>query len=1367
MTSDKRFSSHPLLTPLILTPPPPLYLVGVATMSLSGLNVRRWGRWQRVAVCAYAAFALTLLFISLAGASSLHTSSGAPPASQHGTISTGVRSPEHPVAALTPELSNKTNGASVSPASSAGLMLSLSRIIVPEGSSSAYTVRLAAAPSADVTVTVSATGDSDITADTDPDTAGDQSTLTFTSTDWSVPQTVALNAAEETGNADKVYGAATVTHTTASSDNSYSSLTATLAVTEGDNDVCPGTAAVGGSGVTTDGLVDDCNTLLAAKAVLAGTSTAIDDWATTTPIANWEGINTATDPATGKPRVSGISLYLLGSNQLTGVLPNTLGNLVHLTRLRIGSGLSGPIPAQLGNLTGLTYLFLYGKSLSGPIPAQLGNLTGLAELVLGGNLSGPIPAQLGNLTGLTTRLWLGGNSLTSIPAQLGNLTNLKKLYLHGNSLTSIPPEIGNLTELTYLNLHSNSLTSIPPEIGNLTELTYLNLHSNSLTSIPAQLGNLTELTYLYLQHNSLTSIPPQLGNLSDLILLYLFHNDLSGQIPPELGNLDNLITLGLEHNDLSGQIPSELGNLDSLITLGLGHNDLSGQIPSELGNLDSLITLGLGHNDLSGQIPPELGNLTDIEGVYLSHNDLSGQIPSELGNLGNLQILNLSHNDLSGQVPPELGNLTELRHLYLGENGLSDCVPSNLVGLLSDINPQSGSVYLAVCDGVVVSEARVSVPEGSTADYTVRLATEPEANVEVTLALKVGGDGDLTITAEDCANGTTGTQLCFTADDYSTPQTVTVNAVADTDNTDGTATITHTTVSTDGDYNSLTATVTAIEADNDPSLTASAFTHDSAMLTLAGHTAGWYYKRTTPTIGTCSSEVAASTTTADLTGLAASMSYAYTAYSDSSCTVVLDSAAFTTMPPSLTASAFTHDSAMLTLAGHTAGWYYKRTTPTIGTCSSEVAASTTTADLTGLAASMSYAYTAYSDSSCTVVLDSAAFTTMPPSLTASAFTHDSAMLTLAGHTSAWHYKHSQPPGGTCQPQVPTGTSSVNLTGLTPGTAYTYTAYSDSGCSAAVTQAPLTFTTRRVIVTPENLQLSAGGTGIYTLQLAAQPSEAITITTAVSSSGIITVDTSSDTGTQSTLTFTTTDWNTAQTVTVAATDDSRGGTVAITHTPVSSSDADYHLTPTAPVVVVVTSRKTTQPVLPLLPPPAPPAPIPKQTLPAVPVFTDIDGSVHEADILKIAAVGITRGCAPRLFCPYVPVSRAQMAAFLARALKLSTSAVGSFTDIDGSVHEADILKIAAVGITRGCAPRLFCPDGPVTRAQMAAFLARARGLSTSAVGGFTDIDGSVHEADILKIAAVGITRGCAPRLFCPYVPVSRAQMAAFLARALGL
>jgi hypothetical protein len=102
---------------------------------------------------------------------------------------------------------------------------------------------------------------------------------------------------------------------------------------------------------------------------------------------------------------------------------------------------------------------------------------------------------------------------------------------------------------------------------------------------------------------------------------------------------------------------------------------------------------------------------------------------------------------------------------------------------------------------LVVTPTAVTVAEGSSAQYSVRLAIQPTANVTVTSTAASGGDADLTISA--------GASLTFTTANWNVTQTVTVAAAEDADTTNGTRTIT---VASTG----LTSvTVTATEQDND------------------------------------------------------------------------------------------------------------------------------------------------------------------------------------------------------------------------------------------------------------------------------------------------------------------------------------------------------------------------------------------------------------------------------------------------------------------------------------------------------------------------------------------------------------------------
>lgn len=116
--------------------------------------------------------------------------------------------------------------------------------------------------------------------------------------------------------------------------------------------------------------------------------------------------------------------------------------------------------------------------------------------------------------------------------------------------------------------------------------------------------------------------------------------------------------------------------------------------------------------------------------------------------------------------------------------------------------------------------------------------------------------------------------------------------------------------------------------------------------------------------------------------------------------------------------------------------------------------------------------------------------------------------------------------------------------------------------------------------------------------------------------------------------------------------------------------------------------------------------------------------------------------------------------------------GTFLDDDYSPHQGAIEAIAAAGITKGCNPPLnnrFCPEDPVTRGQMAAFLTRALDLPATSEAPFVDAEGVFADA-INRLAAAGITKGCNPPdndRYCPNNLVTREQMATFLTRGLGL
>lgn len=165
------------------------------------------------------------------------------------------------------------------------------------------------------------------------------------------------------------------------------------------------------------------------------------------------------------------------------------------------------------------------------------------------------------------------------------------------------------------------------------------------------------------------------------------------------------------------------------------------------------------------------------------------------------------------------------------------------------------------------------------------------------------------------------------------------------------------------------------------------------------------------------------------------------------------------------------------------------------------------------------------------------------------------------------------------------------------------------------------------------------------------------------------------------------------------------------------------------------------------------------------FTDDDGTTHEYRITTLAAAGVTEGCAADRYCPNETVSRAQTAALLARALQLTATDGDAFADDDASVHEGAIDATAAAGVVLGCGDGRFCPGRRLRRDQMASVLARALELPATDVDAFADDDGNVHEDNVDRLAAAGITTGVEDGRFAPRGSVTRGQFASFLVRAL--
>jgi hypothetical protein len=116
--------------------------------------------------------------------------------------------------------------------------------------------------------------------------------------------------------------------------------------------------------------------------------------------------------------------------------------------------------------------------------------------------------------------------------------------------------------------------------------------------------------------------------------------------------------------------------------------------------------------------------------------------------------------------------------------------------------------------------------------------------------------------------------------------------------------------------------------------------------------------------------------------------------------------------------------------------------------------------------------------------------------------------------------------------------------------------------------------------------------------------------------------------------------------------------------------------------------------------------------AVPTFPDVPVTnpfFHYVE--TIYQLGITGGCQGGNYCPGNPVTRAQMAVFLLKAKEGAAytppACVGVFPDVPCSNQFAPwIEELYHRNITGGCGNGNYCPDSTVTRKQMAPFLLKS-------------------------------------------------------------
>ncbi|WP_240374282.1 S-layer homology domain-containing protein [Bacillus piscicola] len=177
----------------------------------------------------------------------------------------------------------------------------------------------------------------------------------------------------------------------------------------------------------------------------------------------------------------------------------------------------------------------------------------------------------------------------------------------------------------------------------------------------------------------------------------------------------------------------------------------------------------------------------------------------------------------------------------------------------------------------------------------------------------------------------------------------------------------------------------------------------------------------------------------------------------------------------------------------------------------------------------------------------------------------------------------------------------------------------------------------------------------------------------------------------------------------------------------------------------------------------------QPVSAASSFTDVpeDYWAYE-EMDEMVSEGIVSGYPDGTFRPQQPVTRAQSAVILGRALDVDTvkRAEPVFSDVTPTTSGAGyIAALVEEGIFKE--GDTFRPGESLTRAQMAKILVEAFGLEGKGDKVFSDVTYTYWAYDYVStLVANEITTGTTPYTFSPSDPVTRVQLAVFVERALA-
>ena len=650
------------------------------------------------------------------------------------------------------EIDDETPGVTVAP----------TVLSVPEGGGRAYTVVLDARPTGGVTISVANDGG-------DPDLTASATALTFTTANWSTAQTVTVNAATD---ADALAGKATFSHT--ASNGGYDGVTIeSVVATEIDNEapgvtVAPTELSVPEGGSQNYAVVLDTRpsgevTVSIARAGDGDLSASANALTFTT--ANWNAAQTVAVTAQADDDAdNGVATF--SHTARGGDYDGVAGDQVVATEADDETRGVTVVPTTLSVPEGgsQNYTVKLNTRPSGSVTITVAR-TGDADL-----------SASANALTFTTANWSAAQTVTVTAQADDDADNGRAIFAHDASGGGYGSVAAASVVATEIDGDTRGVTVAPtalsvPEGGSRNYTVVLNTRpSGNVTVAVGSAGDgdlsasANALTFTTANWNAAQTVTVSAAADADTAAgTATFSHTPSG------GGYTGVAAASVTATEADGGAPG--------VTV----------VPTELsvpegGNRAYTVVL----NTLpTGDVTISVANGGPDADLTASANALT----FTTANWGTEQTVTVS----AAQDSDVLAGTATFSHTPNG-GGYNGVAAASVVATeIDDEKP-----------GVTVAPTALSVPEGGGRAYTVVLDARPTGGVTISVA-NDGGDPDLTASA---------TALTFTTANWSTAQTVTVNAATDADALAGKATFSHT--ASNGGYDGVTIeSVVATEIDNE------------------------------------------------------------------------------------------------------------------------------------------------------------------------------------------------------------------------------------------------------------------------------------------------------------------------------------------------------------------------------------------------------------------------------------------------------------------------------------------------------------------------------------------------------------------------